>query len=321
MVMLIVLALAFQDAETRQARELIEKLRSDRIDERDKATRSLKALGLAAFPAVKAALRDPDPEVASRAASIFPVLTLAASLPPRLLDEIPGALDAIAAKKEGAWTTAFFKASGMESGRPIHPTLTSDDLVPLGRRALQEPGDDHGPLLVIRVIAHRQLIQLKPDLRPLLTHPDLEIRSEVMMALVELGDVPDKDQVQTLLRTIRYGGPTRPHAIRILARARLKEAVPDLIRVAFEEDVNSSLVDALLDMGARKDLLDAARRLLREPPVQAAGLVPVRPQAALVVGRLGGREDLPLLEKATQDADEKVRQAAADALQELRKKD
>lgn len=67
----ILLCLALQDA-----RELVERLRSDDIETRDEAVHRLRELGSRALPALEAALRDPDLEVAFRARSLWARLPL-----------------------------------------------------------------------------------------------------------------------------------------------------------------------------------------------------------------------------------------------------
>src|SRR5262245_1429282 len=65
------LLLAVQDDP---ARDLIAKLQSERIDERERASRRLIALGAAAFPELEEAARSKDLELAGRAQSILRVL-------------------------------------------------------------------------------------------------------------------------------------------------------------------------------------------------------------------------------------------------------
>lgn len=63
--------LAPQDGTSRLVRELVEKLRSDGVEEREEAAERLGALGRSALPELQRATRDRDPEVAARAGDIL----------------------------------------------------------------------------------------------------------------------------------------------------------------------------------------------------------------------------------------------------------
>ena len=57
---------ASQDDSGKRARELVERLRSDKIEERQEAIEGLRKLGKAAVPALRRASKDANPEVAAR---------------------------------------------------------------------------------------------------------------------------------------------------------------------------------------------------------------------------------------------------------------
>jgi hypothetical protein len=59
-----------QDDPGAKARALVERLRSDRVEERDEAARALRALGKDALPFLRKAAQDPDPEVSGRAIAL-----------------------------------------------------------------------------------------------------------------------------------------------------------------------------------------------------------------------------------------------------------
>ncbi|HYE97915.1 MAG TPA: hypothetical protein VEJ18_03345 [Planctomycetota bacterium] len=66
MALLFLLAVLPQDAE-----RLVERFRSDRVEDRTAAERDLRALGQAAIPALERAAKDADPEVARRAQDLL----------------------------------------------------------------------------------------------------------------------------------------------------------------------------------------------------------------------------------------------------------
>src|SRR6185295_2365970 len=104
--------LALQDG----ARELVEKLRSDTIAERETAMRRLRELGKEAAPVLEKAAKDPDAEVARRAGFLLRCLALQDSLSPALRKAVPGIEDLLAAGRTRAWTEAFLRAAGIEIG-------------------------------------------------------------------------------------------------------------------------------------------------------------------------------------------------------------
>jgi HEAT repeat protein len=74
---------------TSQAQDLVEKLRSDGVEEREAAARKLRLLGEDAEPLLRAAARGSDPEVAGRARDILGEMEWEASVHPGLLRRYP----------------------------------------------------------------------------------------------------------------------------------------------------------------------------------------------------------------------------------------
>ena len=69
--LLLCLLQSTQDNSARVIAELVEKLRSERVEERDEATKKLRALGKAVLPALEEAAKDKDLELAGRARLIL----------------------------------------------------------------------------------------------------------------------------------------------------------------------------------------------------------------------------------------------------------
>lgn len=82
--------LASQPAPARGAEELIERLRSESVEERDDAARALRALGKAAAPALRKAAGDPDPEIRGRVRRLLDLIALGGAVPAALEAAFPG---------------------------------------------------------------------------------------------------------------------------------------------------------------------------------------------------------------------------------------
>ncbi|MHC4605973.1 MAG: HEAT repeat domain-containing protein [Planctomycetota bacterium] len=117
--------------------ELVGKLRSGSLTEREKATEDLIAAGKDALPDVKKLLDDPDPEVAARAALIVEGIKIHEALSAEFKRKIPGVAERLAAGGDSAWTRALLEA--------VAPGVSAAeaDLVFLAPRALagiRKPG-------------------------------------------------------------------------------------------------------------------------------------------------------------------------------------
>lgn len=101
----LLLLLWVQDDPTRQ----VERLRSDRVEERSEAEKALRTLGEAAVPALERGARDPDPELASRAATLLRILVLNREMPAALKTKHPELADRLARGDDSLWTDAFLE--------------------------------------------------------------------------------------------------------------------------------------------------------------------------------------------------------------------
>jgi len=111
----LLLALAGQDS----ADDLLRRLGSDSIEERDAASQKLRALGEAVRPALERASKDPDSEVARRAAALLRRLALRGRLSPQLRAAIPGAeleRSCSSTSRESPWATKTPGVTSRASG-------------------------------------------------------------------------------------------------------------------------------------------------------------------------------------------------------------
>src|SRR6185503_21361813 len=85
-----VLLLLPQDQDAaRELRDLIERLGSDVIEERDRASRRLRRLGKAAVPELEKAARGADAETALRASALLRVIEILGRLSPKVKEALP----------------------------------------------------------------------------------------------------------------------------------------------------------------------------------------------------------------------------------------
>lgn len=110
-------AILFSSTLQEGLNDLIERLGSDRVEERDEATRRLKERGPAALPELSLRAADPDPEVRARVRRLCLVIEIRGALGPKILERMPGIDERLA---EGDWTQAL-DAAGTLRSPPLNP--------------------------------------------------------------------------------------------------------------------------------------------------------------------------------------------------------
>lgn len=339
MVGLLLLAplLAAQDDAARRAAELVARLSSENLEEREEAQRALKRLGRAALPALEAAARAPDREAAGRASFLIRRLSIQEQLTPALRQALPGLEDRLAAGTH-PWTLAFLEATGTRDGARTFPNLKREDLEPLAVPALQGAVSPEERGTVCGRIASAGLAAAGPAVLALLEDRELSVREAALLAL---GRLEFAEAIPRLLPVLKAPEPSlrrtavyvladwrRPEAVAVFrdllkdvdpevrtnaawAAGHLKdpEAVPGLVRLLKDEDalVRQNAVWALGRLEAWKAAPDF-ERLLDDDAED------VRAAAARVLGQGRAKESVPGLVKRLKDADDSVRAAAAEAL-------
>lgn len=120
-----ILALALvvvQSPDEARVRELVEKIRSVGVEDREEASRELRDLGPPAIPWLQKHVSDPDAEVAERVRMLLVAFHWTERLPAGVRRGLPGIEDRMARSRRG-WTEAFFFALGI----PHHYRLGRED--------------------------------------------------------------------------------------------------------------------------------------------------------------------------------------------------
>lgn len=130
----------------RQAREYVEKLGSETIEEREDAARKLKAMGDSALPLLEKATGRSDAEIAARARIIIRTIGIRRQLSAGFLESFPTADDRLAVGEPPVWTEIFLEATRANQAKPIHPGVEVSDLAVLAPKALlgAKEGEEHG---------------------------------------------------------------------------------------------------------------------------------------------------------------------------------
>jgi HEAT repeat protein len=328
---LLALALAVQDPAA-----LVEKLRSEKIEDRDAAARRLLEMGRSAFPALQRATRDKDPEVGQRVRHLLRVLALRDRLSPSLRQALPGLEERLAAGPDSTWTEAFLEASSgpvregnwimarvgaprspffpesdggwMVSGRPRHAALRPEDLEPLAGPALRGAEGLEQTVEVLTQIVLRQLRGAIPDIVALLRHEDAALRREAVETLLHLGARKTlfHREAQSVGWTFGRVG-TAGHALALAPR--LREAFPGLVRMLREPDPEMRKLAALAL--ARFDAREHAGDLL---PLLTDSDLEVRTLAAFALGELSCEAAIPALADCLGDKEDDLKAAAVEAL-------
>ena len=106
-----------QDDVAGQAKNLVRKLGSDSISERDDAARALRELGPAALPILDSLSKDSDPEVAARIGRVQRAIRVRQDLTPRFREAVPTAEARLIDGSDEAWTPVFHEWEAKERER------------------------------------------------------------------------------------------------------------------------------------------------------------------------------------------------------------
>ncbi|MBI3854682.1 MAG: HEAT repeat domain-containing protein [Planctomycetes bacterium] len=275
---MIPLGLAFCLLFAPQAPELVDQLRSDRIEERELAMKKLKELGQAALPELEKAARDKDVEVAGRAQGLLRRLTLIGQLTPNLIKVLPGIEERLDLGDDCSWTKVFLEAAAVGSGEQKLP-LRKEDLEVLIARALRGASKNQDEIDVVIAAGEWRLRSAAPAILDLFRQ-DCSFRSCAVDALVRM------DARKQLLEIARLDD----------------KADPALGRV--DSNLTHAAFQGLAEAGAQEELL----LLLEDTDSPLAG------DAACRLGELKVEAALPKVLALTRAGNPYIRERAATAL-------
>ena len=260
-----------QDDPALQVQTLIAQLRSDSIEEREDAQVKLGALGEIAIPELEKTLKSNDTDLAKEARILIRIIKLSLSFTPALKRAAPGIAETLASAPLQDWTRMFLKVTEEERGAPpTGPVLKRKDVEPLAIKALL------GSKLV-----HREMQVCQMIVR-------YNCRSAIPQLLAKLRDP---------------NGTFRYHALKTLSQMRVKEAIPDVVRLLDDPVLRFPALAAVELLGAREaaprlfQFLDPGHDTLRSASLRILGSLSVYiPPEKLVL--LAGDKDYSLASAA-----------------------
>ena len=279
-----------------EIRALVEKLRSDAIEEREEAARKLEEAGKRAIPALRKAARDRDAEVASRSGLVLRRIEIREKIPPKVLAALPGVEKQLAELHGDVWITLLNEAVSKETA----PPLDLDDLAAIGSLIVREAKTPQERMRVCSKLKPRLIHHVCPGILAWLDDGAAKVRSAVLdkidhlyfpaalPQIVALLEDPDPSLRWNAVSALGWMGVREPgtRIVRLLkdpvkrvrhsaawsvGRLRVKEAIPLLLELFDEEGpkVDQSVLHALGKLGAKEalprilDLLDHESEFVR----------------------------------------------------------
>lgn len=255
LLLLSVVLAAAQDDVNSKARALVQKLRSESIEERDGARKGLIELGKAALPALREAVRDPDAEVARSVGLLIRRLEFLEKLTPRLLKHFPGVETRLAAGGDPECLAVFLEALPA-SGRTPFP-LTRTDLDPLAGPALRGAASDDEFQRLCETIWRQKLKGAAADLRVIMKENPARAGAAAY-ALHFLVPV-SVEEVAPLLKGNDRAQWTAAHVLDLIGGEEAKKALRSLDS-GTDPSAKVRAAAALHRMGDVRPLLDVIER-------------------------------------------------------------
>jgi HEAT repeat protein len=180
--------LLVQQADSaRQARDLIEKLRSDKVEEREEAIKKLIELGKPGSSELEKATTHSDIEVATRARRVLRIFELRDQLPARLQAAIPQVAERLSTGDDHSWTEVFLSVAEKDAnGNLPIVTLRREDLNVLAAPSVRGARTDEEWDRVCNAVVELRLRSAVPALISLLQGPTAEVRGRSAYVLAKM---------------------------------------------------------------------------------------------------------------------------------------
>ena len=304
----ILLSLPFgpQADEDRKIADLVRDLGSATFDVREKAVQELKKRGDKAIPALEAALKNADQEIALRARRLIRTIKIRSTLTPVFLKEFPEADDRLAGSDPDAWYEVCYKA--IERWQDYDSPITRKDVVPLVSEALARTRSRYGETLLIH---HARLDEFQEAIPSLIAYLDHEDSPICQLAVVTLGKLHAREAAPQLIRLLDdKREDVRRASTKALARMGVRSAAPRIIPLLKQTSYIAQLgaESALLDLGSA-EILPSLVNLLEDPETKNTGVV-----AGLIIHIAHGATRTVYLERFLKDPRFEVRDAAVSAI-------
>jgi HEAT repeat protein len=341
---LLLLSLALQNSDdiTKASRELLKALQSDRIEEREDATRKLKALGKAAIPELEKATQNNDKEVVARVRQIIDFISLQHTFPESLKKTFPNLEERLSTGGDSSWTTLFLEATSKTNGKQRYPALQREDLNFLAQRAVRGALTTTEKVEVSDLVTREQLRSAIPELAKLLKDDAWEVRREVSEDLVKLGGkeaIPElttlleaekrievRDATVFILGSLKAKGATqhivqflhdenaqvRKRAVWALAELEAREAIPQILPLLKDRDVGvrTTTISALGDLKST-EAVPELKNLLQEKETY------ICISALRALGHIGARGSIPDIMKFLRSSNPDIRSETGKTLVQL----
>ena len=316
-----------------EVRALVERLRSDSIEERERASLGLKQLGTPAMPALRRAARSGDADFSIRASRLLRVITVMEKLSPDLMKALPGVEERLASGDDRTWTRTFFQAVQLRKAA----RLEGEDFTGLVGRALKgarkeekrkicvQVADlriggvraDIEPLLkdsdryircaalgaLCAIVARRSV----PRILPLLKDEDQEVRTVVLVSLARLGDGEAVPEVAPLLRDADV--EVRREAVRTMIAIAGPKGVPYVLALKGDQDaeIRELIIEALCEFRIKRTAKDLVE-FLERGDVERPGNI------SWALAAMQERKVVPALMNLLNHKDPEIRVVAVDVL-------